>query len=194
MDMFKTNLFVFIFGIIVGGTLYQLTVNAMKEDIGAISSSLESKLDNISQQLSDSWRFNQEVKPATSGEDCKQSANWKKRLTNLEQSLQWALETSMRPIIQEELDFIVSRFPQDKQVVTQQDQVVDPHVIAERMAKAEQVLTTAISNGVWTQQDMDAYNDELSHLSGEALAEAFEKLFAAINRGDIEVSVDTLLF
>jgi hypothetical protein len=192
--MLKTNLLVFTFGIVVGGTLQYLTVNSVKGDMGAISSSLESKLNGISQQLSESRCINQQMKLAASGEACNQSASSEESLADLKQSVQWAVEDSVRPIIQEELEFLVSQLPQDKEVVVQPEQTADLQMDAENMARAEQVLAKAIGDGIWTQQDMDAFNGALSNMSDEARAEASRKFAVAINNGDIEYGDDMPLF
>jgi TolA-binding protein len=182
--MLKTNLLVLTFGIIIGGTLQHLTVNSMKEEIGVISSLLESKLNGISQQLSESRRINQQEQPVTSGAACDLSVSWEERLADLKQSVHWAMESNVRPIIQEEFEFIAGLLPQAE---AQADQIGNPQIDAENMARVEQILAMALGDGVWTQQGMDAYNAALSHMSDGAQAEASRKLAVAINSGGIEV-------
>lgn len=192
--MLKTNLLVFAFGIVIGGTLHHVSMNSVKEDMGAISSSLESKLNGISQQLSESRRFNPDVIPTQSTTASEQSASLEELLAGLKQSVQTAVETSVRPIIQEELEFSLSQLPQSNQVATQSVEAVDPQLNTENTAKAEQVLSMAVSNGVWNRQSMDAYNEALSHMSGENQAEAFRQLSVAINNGDVYIEDDVSFY
>ena len=192
--MLKTNLLVFAFGIVIGGTLHHVSMNSVKEDMGAISSSLESKLNDISQQLSESRRFNPGVIPDQNSAPSAQSASWDELLAGLKQSVQTAVETSVRPILQEELEFSLSQLPQSNQVATQSADAVDPQLDTENTAKAEQVLSMAVSNGVWNKQSMEAYNEALSHMSGENQAEAFRQLSVAINNGDVYIEDDVSFY
>jgi TolA-binding protein len=194
MDMLKTNLLVFAFGIVIGGALHHVSMNSVKEDMGAISSSLESKLNGISQQLSESRRFSPDVIATQSTTASAQSASWEELLADLKQSVQMALESSVRPIIQEELEFSLSQLPQSNQVAAQSVETVDPQQDSENTMKAEQVLSMAVSNGVWNKQSMDAYNDALSHMSGENQAEAFRQLSVAINNGDVYIEDDVSFY
>jgi hypothetical protein len=194
MDMLKTILLVFAFGIVIGGALHHVSMNSVKEDMGAISSSLESKLNGISQQLSESRRFSPDVIATQSTTASAQSASWKELLADLKQSVQTALESSVRPIIQEELEFSLSQLPQSNQVAAQSVETVDPQQDSENTMKAEQVLSMAVSNGVWNKQSMDAYNDALSHMSGENQAEAFRQLSVAINNGDVYIEDDVSFY
>jgi hypothetical protein len=192
--MLKTNLLVFTCGIIIGGILQYLSLNTTNEEIMALSSSLEPKLSRISQQLSNSRRLSQGVKPATKTEPCIESESWDNRITDLKQSIEWTLKTSLKSGIQDELEPVVRHLIKDKQLATQLNLVADPALTIENMVKAEQILTMAIGDGVWTQQNMDAYNDTLHYLPIEAQAEALRQLMSAVNHGKIVIDKGVFLF
>jgi hypothetical protein len=192
--MLKAELLAFVVGIAIGGSLQYLTLNSMKEDVRAITSSLDSKLNDISGQLSEFRRFDQHMLPDLNGDASDQTARVERCLDDLKQSMQLTVETSVRTILQEQLDYIFSQMPQVEQATAQADNTVDPQLERENIAKAEQIISMAISDGYWTQQYVDAYNDALYHMSSEAQAEALRQLFVAINGDEIEVAEEVVLF
>jgi hypothetical protein len=188
--MLKTNLFVFSIGIAIGGSLQHLAMNSMNRDVNSSLTSLESRLNSISQQLSKSRHFDYESITIPSGKVSDQSADKERWLTEMKQNIQSTLETSVRTIIQEELEIAVGNLPQGKEIMSSPEQGFDTRVEEEYKAKAYQVLNTAIGNGFLSQQDVEAYNDAMSNMSEEARFEAQRQLAVAINNGDIEVGDD----
>jgi hypothetical protein len=100
------------------------------------------------------------------------------------------METTVRSISQEELDFVVSQLPMGNQARFEPERTVDLQLESENMAKADQILSMAIGNGVWTQQDADAFNDALINMSDGAQAEAHRQLSLAINNNNVEIGDD----
>jgi hypothetical protein len=192
--MLKAELLAFAAGIVIGVSLQYLTLNSMKEDLESITSSLDSKLNDISGQLSDFRRFDQHMMPDLDSDASNQSARVEGCLDDLKQSMQLTVETSVRTILQEQLDYIFSQMPQVEQATAQADNTADSQLERENIAKAEQIISMAISDGYWTQQYVDAYNDALYQMSSEAQAEALRQLFVAINGDEIEVAEEVVLF
>jgi hypothetical protein len=190
--MLKANVFVITFGIIVGGLINHLLTASIKGELGSVMSAWESKLDNISQRTVDSRCHDQEMKMLSSNQDPSISLVLEDKLSGIEERLQYSMETSMRTIIQEELEFALSQMPTDSQIMDQSVQYIEPQLHSENVAKADQVLSVAIGDGVWTQDNMDAYNAATSNLSGKALAEAQRKFAVAVNNGDIYINEDVI--
>jgi hypothetical protein len=188
--MLRANLLLFTLGISIGWLLHYFALSSANEDMKMISLSLDSKLNGISERLSESRHSRQDITSTTNLEVSEKCLKSERLLDNLKQSIQWTMETTVRSIFQEELDFVVSQLPMGNQARFEPERTVDLQLESENMAKADQILSMAIGNGVWTQQDADAFNDALINMSDGAQAEAHRQLSLAINNNNVEIGDD----
>lgn len=183
--MLKSHLAVLLLGMLAGGVSGYIAGNSTQKELPAEISSLQIELRAISNQLSafrysDNRGYPEYVEPLQNT-----SIDHESLLREIDRSIRDTVSQAIQEQLQEEFASLRRQIQGAGLAATPTVTAYDEEKMRAGIEQADAVLSQAVSQGVWTQYDKQAFDDALRNLSGNALMEARRKFAVAINNGDI---------
>ncbi len=183
--MLKSHLAVLILGMAAGGMTGYIAGNYTQQNTSAMTDSLHVQLRTISNQLSAS-RYCDNLEASGNVESQQgHSIDQEYMLSELNRSIHDMVSHTVREQIQDNFALLIQQIQGAEFAAPQTVTAYDTEKVRAGIEQTEAVLDQAISSGVWTQYEKQAFNDALKNLTGHELAEAQRKFAVAINNGEI---------
>lgn len=183
--MLKSHLAVLFLGMLAGGVSGYIAGNSTQKDIPAEMSSLQTELQTASNQLSAFRYSDNRDYPEYAEPQQSHTVDHEYLLSKIDRSIRDTVSHAIQEQLQEEFALLRQQIQATDLATAPTVTAYDEEKMRAGVEQADAVLSQAVSQGVWTQYDKQAFDGALRNLRGNALMEARRKFAMAINNGDI---------